>query len=355
MTKIAIVTDTHFGGRNDSGVFAKHMRSFYDNLMFPYMKKHNIQTLFHLGDTFDRRRYINYKTLHDCKDYFFNPLRDNNIDVHMLVGNHDTFYKNTNNINADQLLLQQYDNIHIYHQPEEVNVPALSSQPFVMLPWICQDNHDQAMELISKTQCQLLFGHLEISGFEPHVGYYHDSGFSSKIFNKFDMVMSGHFHHKSDNGTIYYLGVPYEMTWQDYNDQKGFHVFDFDTRELEFIPNPVSLYHKYYYNDANMTFEDLNSIDFSSFKNGYVKVVVQEKNDPYLFDVVLDKMYDSGVFDVTIVENFIDVECDEEMVDEAQDTLTILSQYINNLNVNVDKKTLDIFIQTLYNESLSIT
>ena len=58
--KIALVTDLHFGARGDSVPFDNFFKKFYDDTFFPYLVEHGIKTIFDLGDTFDRRKYINF-------------------------------------------------------------------------------------------------------------------------------------------------------------------------------------------------------------------------------------------------------------------------------------------------------
>lgn len=345
--KVALITDTHFGVRNDNQIFSDFMREFYSNVFFPYLNENNIKNCIHLGDVFDRRKYINYKSLFDCKDFFFEPLAKAGIETLMIAGNHDTFYKTTNLVNSVSLLMNEYSNIKKFDAPTEIN-------NCLLLPWICKENYEHSLNMINNTKEQVVFGHLEIDGFEAHLGYVHDGGLNKKIFDRFDMVMSGHFHHKSDNGTVYYLGNPYEMTWQDYNDQKGFHIFDTETRELEFIPNPYTMFHKFIYNDENKTIEDIGEMTFDNVKDKYIKIIVQEKTNPYLFDLFMDKVYKANPFDISVVENYIDLVADEEIVDEAQDTLTILSNYIDQMNTDVDKKKLDGLIKNLYTEALTV-
>ena len=118
--KIALVTDLHFGARNDNLKMASHQKKFYDEVFFPYLKEHNIKEIIDLGDTFDRRKYISFTSLKAAKAMFFDPLKENNIKTHMIVGNHDTVYKNTNELNSIYLLLQEYDNIIEYENPTEI-------------------------------------------------------------------------------------------------------------------------------------------------------------------------------------------------------------------------------------------
>jgi hypothetical protein len=224
-----------------------------------------------------------------------------------------------------------------------------------MQPWICDENREQSLKAIQNTEAQILFGHLEVRGFEMHIGSFSREGVDANMFQKFDMAMSGHFHHKSDNGNIYYLGNPYQITWSDYKDPRGFHIFDTNTRELEFILNPLEMFHKIYYDDDKMTLESIQDEDYSQYKDCYVKVVVVKKNNPFWFDTLIDKLYKEDVGDISIVENFDEdfLVGDENLIDEAEDTMTILSKYVNSLNID-NKKELDTLMQSLYTESLSM-
>lgn len=350
--KIALITDTHFGARNDSQIFSDYFALFYSEIFFPTLKQHNIDTVIHCGDVFDRRKYINFKSLYDCKKYFFEPLRQNNIKCYMIAGNHDTFYKSTNKVNAVDLLLQEYDNIKVYYEPCEVNI---GDTEMLMLPWICSDNYQDSMNAINGTKCSLIFSHLELNGFEVYKGQMCHDGMDPKIFDRFDIVVSGHFHHKSDNGTVYYLGNPYQLFWGDYKDTRGFHIFDTNTREFEYIINDNEMFMKYYYDDSNMQIGDIDLINFDVYKNKYVKVVVENKTNPYIFDMLLDSLYKIGANDISIIETLFDSEeIDDDIIDQAKDTITILNEYIDNMSTNVDKLKLQTLMNGLYNEALEI-
>ena len=276
------------------------------------------------------------------------------VDTHIIIGNHDTFHKNTNSLNSIEEIFTTYDGQTepwIYSSPKEVDFDGLG---IVMMPWINEDNYGDAMKMIQNTSCQILMGHLEVKGFEQHTGSWNQEGLEARIFEKFDMVMSGHFHHKSDDGTVYYLGNPYEITWSDYKDTRGFHIFDTETRELEHIQNPYRMFHKVFYDDSEETFESLTGKDYSEYEGTYVKLVVQKKTNPFWFDSVMDKLYAANVSDLVVVENFSDFDVsDEDIIDEAQDTLTILSKYVNTLNVE-NKTELDGLMRSLYNEALTV-
>ena len=354
--KIALITDTHFGARNDSAAFNDYFFKFYDEVFFPYLRDHEIKTLVHLGDIVDRRKFINYSTLRDFREKFVYRLGKEGIDTHVIIGNHDTYYKNTNEINSMTELFTSFDGHHepwVYATPKEVDFDGLK---ILMIPWINDSTRAQTYDLLENTDAQIIMGHLEIVGFEMHKGFRNEHGIDASVFSKFDMVMSGHFHHKSDNGTVYYLGNPYEITWTDYQDPRGFHIFDTDTRQLDYIRNPFRMFHKIFYDDEGKTFEQVTDQDFSFYENTCVKVVVNNKTNPYWFDIMVDKLYKSNPYNVSIVEDFTETTIieDDDLVDQAEDTMTILSKYIEGMELNGDKSNLKDLLDELYREAVTM-
>lgn len=352
--KICLITDQHFGARSDSIAFSDYFAKFYTDVFFPYLAKHKIKRVIDLGDTFDRRKFINFDSLHRCRGYWFDVLKKQNIRLDMLIGNHDVYFKNTNDVNSPNLLLGDYKNIHVYDKPSELEIDGLK---IAMLPWICTSNYKESMNFIESTKAEILLGHLELVGFEMHRGAFNDHGMDMSIFDKFDMVMSGHFHHKSSRGNIHYLGAPYEMTWSDYNDPRGFHILDTETRELEFIRNPLTMFNKIHYNDQNKTVEDLIEQDFSRYKYSFCKVVVQNKTNPYWFDMFINKLESSGVVDLQVVEDHLNLnlEDDSDIISEAEDTLTILRKVVDSIeSQSVSKKDLDKLLIQLYTEAMHV-
>lgn len=354
--KVALITDTHFGARNDNSAFLKYFKRFYDDVFFPYLKENNINRIIHLGDVVDRRKYINYQTQHIMHETFFKPIIDNQYETDIIIGNHDTYYKNTNKINSMEQLYgsSEFTNIRWYdNTPEVINIDGCD---IMLLPWLCSDDAHSFLQQVDETTAQVLFGHLELKGFEMYRGAINDHGYDPSIFNKFDIVCSGHFHHKSSVGNIHYLGTPYEITWSDYNDPRGFHIFDTDTRELEFIQNPYTMFNKIFYDDSNQTMEYVVNQDYDKLTNSYVKVVIKEKNNPYWFDMFIERLEKANPLHVQVVEDHLnlDLESEDDIISEAEDTLTILHNYVNALDVNVNKKNLEDVIKDLYSDALNL-
>lgn len=329
------------------------MAKFYKKVFFPYLKEHNIDTIIDLGDSFEHRKFVNFNALAIAKDCFYDPIEKNGYKFHIIVGNHNAYFKNTNEVNSPQLLFDHYQNFYVYDRP---SVIELDSRKILLQPWICADNSAESFDLIEKTDALVCLGHLELSGFEMYKGQAMEHGLGSEVFDKFDLVCSGHYHHKSTKGNINYLGCPYEMTWSDYGDQKGFHILDTDTLELEFIPNPYSMFNKVHYDDSNTSLEEINELDFSHLNSTFVKVIVRNKNNPYWFDMFMDKLEKSNPQNVQIVEDnfYMNLENDEEILNETEDTLTLLQKFVDTTDVS-DKNKVQKFIQDLYLEATSIS
>jgi DNA repair exonuclease SbcCD nuclease subunit len=346
--KVAIITDQHFGARNDSIAFLDFFQKFYDDTFFPALDAAGINTVLILGDTFDRRKYVNFYALDRAKKMFFNELEERGIRVHMLAGNHDTYYKNTNDVNSPDLLLREYNNIDVIDSPETIVIDGTS---ICMMPWICPENYQASLDEMKNTKAEICMGHFEIAGFAMHRGMESHDGLSKEIFDKFDMVFSGHYHHRSDDGHIYYLGNPYELTWQDFKDTRGFHLFDLERRELEFISNPNTMFERVEYDDRDQDPIDLDTVDLTG---KYVKLVVVNKTDFYKFDKFIQKLYNKGCYEIKIIEDFSEFE-DGEIGEEInlEDTVSVLSNYVDSIETDVDKEQIKTFMRTLYTEAVN--
>ena len=289
---------------------------------------------------------MDFNTFNRVNENYFKRLKD--YEVHMILGNHCTYYKNTNRINSPELLLEQYRNIRIYSEPKEI---LLGGKVFLMMPWINQENKAECLRLIANSEADIMCGHLECDGFEVTPGMKFDGGFKVSDFKNFKRVWSGHFHHKSKHGNVQYLGNPYQMFWNDYKDTRGFHIYDTETDKLKFIKNPYEIFDKIFYDDASM---DYNKQDVSSYKDKFIKLIVEEKRDYQMFETLVDRLYNVGAHDVKIVETLVDADNVEDADLETKDTMTLLNEYIDEVEIAVDKTELKSLMRTLYIESCNV-
>ncbi len=344
--KVAIITDQHFGARKNSKHFHDYFLKFYNDVFFPTIEKEGITTIVDMGDTFDSRKGIDFSSLSWAKNNYYDRLRDLGCNIYSIVGNHTAYYKNTNEVNAIDLLLAEYDNIKTYSEATEIKLDKLG---VLLIPWINAENEEQTLKLIKKTKVKLAMGHLEFKGFRIHRGYVMEQGIDVDLFNKFDRVYSGHYHTRSDNGKVFYLGNPYEMYWNDIEDTRGFHIFDTETLEHTPIDNPYRMFYNIYYDDT-----DHQLFDTREYENKIVKVIVRKKTSPRKFEKFIDKLYTANVHELKVVENFQFQEAEEFEAFESEDTLSILNRYVDESEIDLEKSRIQEMIQEVYQEACEL-
>ena len=288
-SKVAIISDTHIGAKNDSQHIIDHQAKFFNDVFFREIQKRDIKHIIHLGDLLDRRRFINFKVLKHLRDNFISKLSDMGLSMDILIGNHDTYFKNTNELNSLNLILSGYDNINVIDECQEVDYDGTS---VAYVPWINKQNEKSSVNFINTTTANVLFGHLELRGFSIfNHDEISDGRLDTKPFLKFDLVLSGHYHTKTNLGDIHYVGAPYQTTWIDWGCDKGFHILDTNTLVLEFIKNPDELFINFLYDDTGFhsVEELLRSRDLSICTGRYIrlKVVNSQKHliDRYIEEI----------------------------------------------------------------------
>ena len=343
--KIAIITDQHFGARKNSKLFHDYFLKFYNDVFFPYLEENGITTIVDMGDTFDSRKGIDFSALAWAKDNYYDRLKDMGIHVHTIVGNHKAYYKNTNDVNAVDLLLREYDNVTVYSESTEVKLDKLN---VLFIPWINKENEETTFKLIQSSTCKIAMGHLELNGFRAHRGCIMDHGHPGELYSEFTKVFSGHYHTRSDDGRIYYLGNPYEMFWNDVGDRRGFTIFDTETLEHFHVDNPYRLFHNIYYEDTPHQL-----FDVSEYVNKIIKVIVRKKTDTKAFEKFIDKVTDVAA-DIKIVENFDIQEPEEFEIFESEDTISILNRYIEEAEIQLDKSRVQNIMRQTYQEACEL-
>ena len=346
--KIALINDTHFGARGDSQLFLDYFMKFFDDVFFPYIKENNIKTVIHAGDLMDRRKFVNFNILNQVRTRFMDKLSDEGVELHCILGNHDVYYRNTNTVNSIRELFG--NDLVLYEEPAVVNFDGLD---IALLPWVNKENTAEAENFIKTAAAPILIGHLELYGYDVIRGVKYNEGMDAKLFSRYEQVFTGHFHCRQEHGNIYYLGTQYQITFSDLHETKGFHVYDTDTREIEFIENPYNMFHSLLYNDKDGPIEVNNKLDY--LKDSYIKLFVEHKEHPYSFDRYMDKLYDAGVAKITVVEELNNSDwTKEEIVDLGQDTVTLINNEIDIMDEVKDKEKMKRLVKDLYMESLSL-
>jgi len=353
MSKLGLITDTHYGIRNDNVNFYNYMQKSNDYFM-KLFKTAGVKTVVHGGDLVDRRKYINYFTAHRMKTDFLDPWTKE-FDMHIIPGNHDVYYKDTNKINSLDVLLNGYD-INIVHEPSVINVAGTK---ILLLPWINPENEERVLHAISEKKAERIIGHLEIQGFQFYRGVVNRDGHMADLFAEYSSVYSGHFHHASSEGNITYLGAAYEFNWFDCNDPRGVSILDTETGKLEFHRNPYSIFQIYEYNDeANekVIRNDIETGKLEKMRDNYVKIIVAKKTNPALLDTLRDVVESYDPIDIKVIDSdFITSEDDEEVdIENIEDTPTIIDKHVERVEIADDMKTMvKDKLRSVYNEAIA--
>ena len=344
--KIAIITDQHFGCRKNSKHFHDYFLKFYNDVFFPTLEKEGITTIVDMGDTFDSRKGVDFSSLAWAKNNYYDRLEKMGCEIHTIVGNHTAYYKNTNDVNAVDLLLREYENVKIYSEVTDIKIDNLN---ILLVPWINSENEKMTLEALNNSKSKCVMGHLEFKGFRIHRGFVMDQGTDVKLFDKFDRVYSGHYHTRSDDGKIFYLGNPYEMYWNDVSDTRGFHLFDTETLEHTPIDNPYKMFYNIYYEDTNH-----QTFDTRKYDDKIVKLIVRKKTDQTQFERFVDKLYNSNVFELKIVENFQLIDNEDFEAFESENTLSILNRYIEESEIDLEKSRIQTMMSDVYQEACEL-
>ncbi len=344
--KVAIITDQHFGFKKGSKVYHDYFLKFYEEDFFPMLQREGIKTVLDLGDTFDNRKGVDLYSLDWAKTHYFDRLRDMGVSVVSVVGNHTAYYKNTNDINTIDLLLREYDNIRIVSQCEEIDVCGL---PILFIPWINNENRDETYKEIKATKAKVAMGHLELNGFVATHGHVMEHGNDIDAYQKFDRVLSGHFHTRSSNGKIYYIGNPYQMFWSDVNDPRGCITFDTETFEMKNINNSHELYKVIKYEDTPRQL-----FKFAEYRDKIVKVVVFKKSKEKEFDLFLESLQKANPVEIKIIERSEMIAMDDEIVQQTEDTMTLLNRYVDDLETELNKSRIKDILRNTYQQACEV-
>jgi predicted phosphodiesterase len=349
--KVAILNDTHCGVRNSSDIFLKYQERFYTEIFFPYLKEHNITNILHLGDYYEHRKFVNFKALNANRKHFLEPMRDMGITMDIIPGNHDVFYKNTNELCSLKELLGYFtSNVNIIMEPKVIDYDGLG---VAVIPWINNANYQEYVDFAMSCKAPILGAHLELKGFDLMAGMPNPHGMSADIFSRFETVVSGHFHTRSSQGNVTYLGSQMEFTWADVDDPKYFHVLDTETREFTPVRNPITMFKKVIYDDTKT---DYNTVDVSEYAQKFIKLIVINKTDLYMFDKFVDRLQSIETYELKIAESF-DEYIGENIDDDAislEDTTELLDSYVEAVDTELDKEHIKVELRKLYTEAQNL-
>ncbi len=269
--KLGLISDHHWGINKNSEEKVRTGEQVMENYAF-MMKSDGVSEVLFLGDWNHNRDYVHINTQERARHTL--ELFASHFDhVHMIVGNHDIHFKNTNDVNSvDQF--NRIPNVSVYKDYTEVQ---FGNNQFAMCPW--------GYEPKRETHLSAAFGHFEFSG-AALVGAVSQGSYTmDKVTQVAPLVFSGHFHirkeYETKYGKVITIGNDYEQSWSDVGNSKGFYIFDPNSLEYEFTENTFSPKH------IPVRWSNIKEFDTSSIKNNYVRIIV---DSDYEYDDVVKVM-----------------------------------------------------------------
>jgi DNA repair exonuclease SbcCD nuclease subunit len=213
--KAAVFTDLHLGLKGNSKVHNQDCEDFVD-WYINQAKEHGCETGIFCGDWNHNRSNINLTTL-DTGIRLLEKLGASFDQFFMFAGNHDLYYKDRRDIKSTQFAK---------HIPGVTVVDEILDQDDVaFVPWLVGDEWKQ----ISNIKAKYMFGHFELPLFYMNaMVQMPDHGeLKATHFQNQDLVFSGHFHKRQNQGKIHYIGNAFPHNYSDnWDDNRGMMVFD---------------------------------------------------------------------------------------------------------------------------------
>ena len=345
-TKVAIFSDLHLGVHLDSGTWHQVALNWCDWFV-EELKKKDIKDILFLGDFYHHRSDISVATLH-VASLILDKLNDFN--VVMIVGNHDAYYKDRADINSLSILGGR-KNLTVI---SETTTAKIFGKTFTFIPW--------GANVSKLPKSDAIFGHLEIESFKMNGYKTCDHGLSTRdLLTKAKLIMSGHFHLRDeriyDNGTIVYVGNPFQMDFGDIDGTKGYYTLDLDTLKYEFFENTLSPKHKKISLTELTNVKSLTGADINQMVNGhFIKFVVDKKANSDIIDTLIQKfsVYNPLTFttDYTYTENAYNVE-DKNYESSGVDMQATIEEFIGVLDID-NKESIIKYCADLYKRACNI-
>ena len=346
--KLAFITDTHVGCRSGSSIFREYFKWYYETVLFPYMEENCITNLLHGGDFFDNRNAITLQDIDFVANWFAGELVHRCLQLHVVLGNHDVAFRNTNSIHSLTILERAApNNVTVYSEPTLVD---FDGQKVAMIPWINATNQADTIDFINAVEDKentLILGHFEIIGMKMYANSIRcEHGLEPVQFKDFEKVLSGHFHHMSSVQNIMYMGSTFHLTWQDYGDPRGFHIYDIPTKTFSFEENEFSLFVQVPFDET--IFKEMSDDDYKeAFEARFVKLLVTDPNYDrvLLLDTVSKinrvKPHDLQIQNdalVGVVEKTGDEDVDDVLEKTSKTTREYIANYIDDRYTEDDPK-----------------
>ena len=221
--RILITADIHCGipGKTHDVLWALRTMS-------NYAQQENITHIIVLGDLFHDRVSINIEVLNAVYDFFEHTPKSQQWIC--LPGNHDTFLRNSWEINSIRplgKLLKAIDSKTSF---------LYNKQRFWVLPFIHnEDKYMMELKQIKAKKDDILLTHIGVNGAILNscflMQYWNVVTFQQTVFKR---IFTGHFHCHQDLNNVHYPGSPISFRFDDGMEPHGFLTYDIADDVVQF-------------------------------------------------------------------------------------------------------------------------
>lgn len=336
--RVWILGDVHFGVRSSNMEWFEITKSYFEDFFIPLLEKEYKEgdILIQLGDIFENRQIVNLKINSYVVDLF--ERLGKILPVILIAGNHDIYYKRTNDITSlDNLKF--IPNIKVLKEEELLNIGGKSC---LLMPWRHSPEHESDT-LNKHNVADFVFCHSEMQGVLLNAKVKQEEGTKVSKFKNYKRVYSGHIHFSQLIGNVVMVGNAYQMTRSDIGNAKGVYILDLDKETHEFHENLVTpQFRKINLQKIlDIPLGELKDLIRNNFNDFYISSDIMIKyNISHLINLIQSeaRSIDPNIYDE---KTFMDVDAIEDELQSGYknfDVLTLCNTWIGKLNIDEDIK-----------------
>lgn len=352
--RIWIMGDIHFGVRASSMEWFEISKSYFEDYFIPLLKREYKEgdILLQVGDIFENRQVVNLK----INSYVVNLFErlGKILPVIAIAGNHDIYYKRSNEITSLDSL-RFIPGVNIIKEPTKLE---MSNKSIHVMPW--RHSNEQELETLKELGGgDYLFCHSEMQGVLLNSKVKQKDGTRVGKFKDYNRVYSGHIHYAQIQGNVHMVGNAYQMTRSDMDNSKGVYLLDLEEGEHHFYENKVTPE----FRKVNiMRILDMKLGDFKKMiKNNFVDLYIPSDimiryNMSRFINLIQDdaRSIDPNIYDE---KTFIDIDDVDEQIQNGYknfDVINLCSKWVDRMSVDEDyKEKIQNKIKALYTISTS--
>jgi DNA repair exonuclease SbcCD nuclease subunit len=307
--------------------------------VFNVAKENNVKNILFGGDFFHDRHKIDIYTYHRAYDTLKNSIKDTDINIWFLLGNHDLwFYENTDISSVHPF--SSIKGVKVISKPSRFEIDGLN---WDFLPFT--QNPVNSLKILNSLEGekQCLIGHIALNQAKMHIGKYasdivveHEGDMVSvdtDLFMEYEQVFLGHFHSEQKvNAKVEYIGSPLQLSFGEAFEDKHLILLDSKTRKKKYINNDFSPKH------FILTKEDIKKYDLNG---NFVHLLVDDMSNVDIIKLKKDLLNENKIVDFKIKQNISKKnKPTDDIKDVVYDEKEMLNKYVAQSKVELDKELL---------------